>query len=125
VGRYAVPMLFWRSDHSIQGKIENTSQHIDILPTVMDILGYEKEFFSFGKSILKQEDWAISFLKNEYLMLTNEAYLVNKDEVYTTYKDMKFKETIPNNQELVNKLKAIKQSFNNAMITNQMRVNEN
>jgi hypothetical protein len=38
---------------------------------------------------------------------------------------MKFKETIPNNQELVNKLKAIKQSFNNAMITNQMRVNEN
>lgn len=125
VGRYAVPMLFWRSDHSIQGKIENTSQHIDILPTVMDILGYEKEFFSFGKSILKQEDWAISFLKNEYLMLTNEAYLVNKDEVYTTYKDKKFKETIPNNQELVNKLKAIKQSFNNAMITNQMRVNEN
>ena len=125
VGRYAVPMLFWRSDHSIQGKIENTSQHIDILPTVMDILGYEKEFFSFGKSILKQEDWAISFLKNEYLMLTNEAYLVNKDEVYTTYKDEKFKETIPNNQELVNKLKAIKQSFNNAMITNQMRVNEN
>ncbi len=125
VGRYAVPMLFWRSDHSIQGKIENTSQHIDILPTVMDILGYEKEFFSFGKSILKQEDWAISFLKNEYLMLTNEAYVVNKDEVYTTYKDKKFKETIPNNQELVNKLKAIRQSFNNAMITNQMRVNEN
>ena len=58
-------------------------------------------------------------------MLTNESYLVNKDEVYTTYKDKKFKETIPNNQELVNKLKAIKQSFNNAMITNQMRVNEN
>jgi len=123
-GRYAVPMLFWKSDNSMKGKIETTSQHIDILPTIMDLLGYEKEFFSFGKSILQKEDWAISYLKNEYLLITQGAYLLNKNEEYRFYKDSNFNEQVPHNQKLVNRLKAIKQTFNNSMITNQMRVNE-
>ena len=92
IGRYAVPMLFWKSDSTLKGSVENTSQHIDILPTVLDLIGYEQEFFSFGQSILQGQDLAVSFLKNEYLMITQDGYLVNKDEVYTTYKDKTLKE---------------------------------
>ena len=51
--------------------------------------------------------------------------IVNKDEVYTTYKDKTLKESIPNSPALVNRLKAIKQGFNNSIITNQMSVHEN
>ena len=54
-------MLFWK--RTFQGSVENTSQHIDILPTVMDLIGYE-QIFSFGQSILQGEDLAVSFLKN-------------------------------------------------------------
>ncbi len=118
-------MLFWKSDNTLKGVIDNTCQHIDILPTVMELLGYKKEFFSFGKSILHGQDLALSFLKNEYLMITKDGYLVNKDEVYTTYKDKTLKESIPNSPALVNRLKAIKQGFNNSIITNQMSVHEN
>ena len=125
VGRYAVPMLFWKSDNSLKATVENTSQHIDILPTVLDLLEYDQEFFSFGKSILKGQDFAVSFLKNEYLMITNEAFLLNKEEIYTSYQDKTLKDKIPIDQDLVKQLKVIKQSFNNSMITNQMRVNEN
>ena len=125
IGRYAVPMLFWKSDNTLKGVIDNTCQHIDILPTVMELLGYKKEFFSFGKSILYGQDLALSFLKNEYLMITKDGYLVNKDEVYTTYKDKTLKDSIPNSPALVNRLKAIKQGFNNSIITNQMSVHEN
>lgn len=125
IGRYAVPMLFWKSDSTLKGSVENTSQHIDILPTVLDLIGYEQEFFSFGQSILQGQDLAVSFLKNEYLMITQDGYLVNKDEVYTTYKDKTLKESMPNSPALVNRLKAIKQGFNNSMITNQMSVYEN
>ena len=123
--RYAVPMLFWKNDCTLKGSVENTSQHIDILAAVMDLIGYEQEFFSFGQSILQGQDLAVSFLKNKYLMITRDGYLVNKDEVYTTYKDKTFKESIPNSPILVNRLKAIKQGFNNSMITNQMSVHEN
>jgi phosphoglycerol transferase MdoB-like AlkP superfamily enzyme len=125
LGRYSVPMLFWKSDKSLKGQLSNSSQHIDIFPTTMELLGYDKEFFSFGKSILQEQDGAITFLKNEYLMITKDAYLTNRDEVYTLYKDKNLKEKVPQQHELVNKMKAIKQGFNNALITNQMRVNEN
>ena len=125
LGRYSVPMLFWKSDKSLKGQLSNSSQHIDIFPTTMELLGYDKEFFSFGKSILQEQDWAITFLKNEYLMITKDAYLTNRDEVYTLYKDKNLKEKVPQQHELVNRMKAIKQGFNNALITNQMRVNEN
>ena len=118
-------MLFWKSESTLKGSVENTSQHIDILPTVLDLIGYEQEFFSFGQSILQGQDLAVSFLKNEYLMITQDGYLVNKDEVYTTYKDKTLKESMPNSPALVNRLKAIKQDFNNSMITNQMSVHEN
>ena len=57
-------------------------------------------------------------------MITQDGYLVNKDEVYTTYKDKTLKESMPNSTVLVNQLKAIKQGFNNSMITNQMSVYE-
>ena len=58
-------------------------------------------------------------------MITQDEFLVNKDEVYTTYKDKTLKEIIPNSPALINQLKAIKQGFNNSMITNQMSVYEN
>ena len=118
-------MLFWKSDSILKGSVENTIQHVDILPTVLDLIGYEQEFFSFGQSILQGQDLAVSFLKNEYLMITQDGYLVNKDEVYTTYKDKTLKESMPNSPALVNRLKAIKQGFNNSMITNQMSIYEN
>ena len=56
-------------------------------------------------------------------MITQDAILVNKDEVYTTYKDKTLKESI--SPALVNQLKAIKQGFNNTMINNQIKVHEN
>ena len=58
-------------------------------------------------------------------MITQDAILVNKDEVYTTYKDKTLKESMPNSPILVNQLKAIKQGFNNSMINNQIKVHEN
>ena len=118
-------MLFWKSDSTLKGSVENTSQHIDILPTVLDLIGYEQEFFSFGQSILQGQDLAISFLKNEYLIITQDGYLTNKEEVYTSYKDKTLKESMPNSTVLVNQLKAIKQGFNISIITNQMSVHEN
>lgn len=125
VGRYAIPMLFWKADKSLSGSIETRSQQIDILPTVLDLLNYNKDFYSFGKSIFNEESWAISFLKNEYLMITDTAFIINKNEDYKIFKDVNFKENMPLNNDLVAKLKSVKQTFNNHMITNQMRVNEN
>ena len=83
-----------------------------------------KIFYSFGKSIFDEQSWAISFLKNQYLMINGHSILVNKNEEYILFKDANLKENIVMQDSLVLLLKSIKQTFNNSMVTNQMRVNE-
>lgn len=49
-GKYAVPLLFYKGDGSLKGKIEKTVQHTDILPSVLDYLHYNGKITAFGKS---------------------------------------------------------------------------
>jgi len=51
VGQYSIPIMIYKS--GITPKVEErTVQQIDILPTVLDYLNYDKPFYSFGKSML-------------------------------------------------------------------------
>jgi membrane-anchored protein YejM (alkaline phosphatase superfamily) len=48
---------------------EKIAQHIDILPTVMGMLGYDKPFFGFGIDLLNtpaDSTWAVNYLNGIY-----------------------------------------------------------
>lgn len=124
IGRYSIPLVFWKSDESLKGTIETVSQQSDIMPTILDILGYDKEFFSFGKSIFDKKSWAVSYLKGQYLLITDQSYLVNKEEQYTSFTDRRLKNKTETSDSLTLLLQSVKQDFNNRMIKNQMRVYE-
>ena len=50
--RYAVPLLYYTPGGDLPaGKDSTLTQHIDILPTVLQMLGYSKPFFAFGNSL--------------------------------------------------------------------------
>ncbi len=54
-GFYKIPIIFFApGDDKLFGSTKEIAQQIDILPSVMDYLGYEKSFFSFGNSIFKE-----------------------------------------------------------------------
>ncbi|MEJ0056396.1 MAG: LTA synthase family protein [Bacteroidota bacterium] len=54
LGFYAIPIVFFSpGDSSLQGSTRVISQQIDILPSVLDYLGYEKPFFAFGNSVFR------------------------------------------------------------------------
>jgi len=50
VGQFAIPVLFFKPDNSLKRMYRKVFQQSDILPSVLDIVGYNKPFFSFGKS---------------------------------------------------------------------------
>ena len=56
-------------DTSEKGSNTTITQQIDIMPTILDLLNYNKQFFSFGKSVFMDKGWAISYLNNEYLLM--------------------------------------------------------
>ena len=106
---------FLTLDGSLKGKNNVICQQIDILPSVLDILSYDDKFFSFGKSVFSNESWAVSFLKNKYLFIHDEGFMVNEHENYLNYQDVFLKNKSDNheiNKQAKEKLQHIKQAYN-------------
>ena len=120
IGKYAIPLLIFSGDSSLQGKEEAIVQQIDIMPTALELLGYNKPFFAFGKSMSSKKSWAISFLQNQYSFITDNGILINKEENYQVFEDWNLTKETEIQENDLQKLKAIKQHYNNAMIENKL-----
>ena len=55
-GRYRVPIMFYRPDGSLKGKKDGTIQQIDIMPTILGLLGYDLPYIAFGNDLTKTPD---------------------------------------------------------------------
>ena len=91
------------------------------MPTVLEIIGYNKPFFSFGKSILSEKNWAINYIQNEYCLIKENSIILSKIEKYSSYKDWNLTDTNMINVDNINLLKAIKQDYNYRMMNNKIR----
>lgn len=69
INRQAVPILIYKPDGSLKGEVHDLAQQIDIYPTVLDLVGYDKPFRSWGRSLIgdkKIVPYAINFNGNQY-----------------------------------------------------------
>ena len=120
IGRYTIPLIIFKGDSSFQGVNTNIVQHIDIMPTVLELLKYDKNFLSFGKSMFSKNDWAIHFLQDEYRLITNNSIIVNKKENYEAFTDWNTSENTKLDFKKTQLLKAIKQEYNTRMLNNKL-----
>ena len=118
LNRHKIPLFFYLGDNSLKGNQYNITQQIDIMPTILDLIGYDKKFFSFGKSALRKESWAVIGNDQEKFLLTENGILHKNIAKFKCYKDHQLKETTNINPKDTIKLRAIEQSFNNRMINN-------
>lgn len=70
VNRSVVPILFYSPKAGLlEGKDAKLAQQIDIYPTVLDLIGYDKPFRSWGRSLVgdaKVKPYAINYTANQY-----------------------------------------------------------
>ena len=125
VNRYSIPLIYFAGDTSIKGTNENITQQIDVMPTILDIIGYNKPFFCFGKSAINEDSWAIRYINNEYLLIHNDGYLLSIGEKYNNFSDIDLEKKNSINQDKVNLLKAIKQKYGYSLLRNKMKIDEN
>ncbi|MBA6151259.1 LTA synthase family protein [Gelidibacter maritimus] len=72
INRRAVPILFYKPDGSLIGVDNELAQQIDIYPTLMDLIGYDKPFRSWGRSLVSDDGvvpFAINHNAAQYHML--------------------------------------------------------
>lgn len=131
VGMYSIPILFYRPDGSLKGISLKTTQQIDILPSVMDYLHLPTEYFAFGSSVFDTLNTgvAVNFINDNYQLIAEPYSLIldtlSENKLYNFTRDSTLQINVLNNESKVaatmqDKMKAIIQQFNHAMVMNKM-----
>ncbi len=131
-GRFYVPIILYTPSEDIKGKRTESVQQIDIMPTVLDYLGYDKPFFSFGKSILEgsdESDFAITYNNSMYNIFVGDHLMLFDGEravaLYDYKSDWGCKTNIVNedttlSESIERRAKGFIQSYNSALIHDKM-----
>jgi phosphoglycerol transferase MdoB-like AlkP superfamily enzyme len=75
-GRFAVPIIFFRPGDKIIADNMKTIAQIDIMPSVLDIVGYDKKYFAMGNSIFSPgKGYAYQYADNVYQIISDSNYI--------------------------------------------------
>jgi phosphoglycerol transferase MdoB-like AlkP superfamily enzyme len=130
LGLYSVPILIYDPSGELpKGIRSGVAQQIDIMPTLLGILGYDQPYIAFGKDLLSQSDtWAVNYMSGIYQYLQNDTLIqFDGEKVTATYipsSDPLLKQplsTYPPSHE--QKLKAIIQQYMTRMTGNKLVMN--
>lgn len=132
LGLFSSPVILFDPSGDLEPGIrEGIAQQIDILPTVLGILGYDVPFVGFGIDLLNtpaSETWAVNY-QNGIYQLVKGTYVIQHDgqqlrAVYDYRNDPLLKHNLKGSvreeETLETQLKAIIQSYMNRMLTNRL-----
>ncbi len=132
-GYFSIPILFYYPGGDLKGKTDKLIQQIDIMPTVLNYLNYNKPYFAFGFDALNKKnnnfvvnnnDGSFNFYQDNYLLqsdgLKSTALFNLKTDRLTKNNNIN---QLPEVQtKLETNLKAFIQQYNNRMIKDQLTV---
>jgi len=90
-GRYEIPLLIYSEKLQFKGHSEKTGQHIDLLPTVLDLIGYSEPFISMGRSLLDSTSSgkAFQYFQGNYGYIEKNRFIMTQGNAISGYFDLK------------------------------------
>ena len=92
INRQAIPILFYHPASQLKGVSNEWAQQIDIYPTILDYLGYQKPFRSWGRSLLSEQDitpFCINYSGNQYQFMKDNYICIFDGQKATGFYDPK------------------------------------
>lgn len=133
-GFYSVPVIFFKPDNSLAASAPGIVQQIDIMPSVLGYLHYNKPYIAFGRDVFHpgdQQPFAFNYKDNVY-QLFQDDYLLQFDGKRTLgFYNFKTDRLLQHNlaqqntiqqQGMEQKIKAIIQQYNNRMVDDRLVV---
>jgi phosphoglycerol transferase MdoB-like AlkP superfamily enzyme len=132
-GYFSIPIFFYQPGSDWHSFTPEIVQQIDIMPTVLGALHYDKPYVAFGRDIFhdKTEPFAFNYLDNTYQTFRGD-YLLQFDGTRTiglfNFKTDKFLKQnlmtdLPDTlRSLENQVKAFIQQYNNRMVDDNLTV---
>ncbi|WP_425571105.1 LTA synthase family protein [Olivibacter ginsenosidimutans] len=130
-GAFSIPIVFYYPGGHLKGKTDKLIQQIDIMPTVLNYLHYDKPYFAFGfdafssqtnNFVINNNDGTFSLYQGDYLLLNDgqqSTALYNLKNDRLTQHNL-IDQEIGIVQQLETTLKAFIQQYNNRMINDQL-----
>ncbi len=131
-GYYSIPIVFYDPSLTEKGIREGMVQQIDIMPTLLGLLNYDKPFFAFGRDIHREDirPFAINH-SNSFQFFTGHYLLQFNGQKSTSLYNFKNDLYLKNNLLMVEKdsvkifeerLKAFIQQYNNRIVDNALTI---
>lgn len=137
MGNMHVPLVFYHpTNNYFKGRSDKVVSQVDIMPSILHLLGHHDPFFSFGSSVFKDEPGqSTSFVGEKFLYFgtyQDEHYLMTylDDKPLGLYdlkdvlQSVNLLDRIEVTTALENRLKALIQTYNHALINNQMIIRD-
>ncbi len=133
LGVFTGPFIMYKPDGSLKGTSNDLVEHIDIMPSILGYLNYDKPYVAFGRNIFEssKEPFVITYTSSTYQLLMGDyLYLHNGTNEIGLY-NFKSDPLLVNNKigqfpdietKMEAKLKAIIQQYNNRMIGDKLTV---
>ncbi len=133
LGGFCSPIIFFDPSGEFKPGMRNAiAQQIDIMPTVLSYLGYDKEYVGFGIDLLTtpaKDTWAVNYLNGIYQYVKGD-YLLQWDgqktkALYRFRTDLLLKQNVADKESQVREamereVKAIIQSYMERMTRNEL-----
>ena len=110
---FKIPIAFYHESGVLPNvKANETMQQIDLMPTVLDLLNIETDYFSVGSSYLSGPDMpTMSYYQNNIVSMAPGRSPIIWNEI---------KDDPNSNKEINRKIKAVYQQYINALVSNEM-----
>jgi arylsulfatase A-like enzyme len=136
LGGFCSPIIIYEPESERQPEIvDKIAQQIDILPTVMGLLHYQKPYFAFGIDVLntaKNDTWAVNYLNGIYQYVKQDHVLQFDGEktigVYALNDSLMQRNLVgrlPQQPFMEHELKAIIQQYMERMTQDRLQPSEN
>lgn len=130
-GYFSIPILFYRPGGTLKGKTDKLVQQMDIMPTVLNYLHYNKPYFSMGFDAFdkKTDNFVVNNNDGSFNFYMGDYYLVNDGKENLALYNLKTDRLVQHNllktepliaEKLEKNLKAFRQQYNNRMIENKL-----
>jgi len=130
-GYYSIPLFFYKPGSDWSSFKDDIVQQIDIMPSVLGYLHYDKPYIAFGRNIFDSsvEPFAFNYADNVYQVFIGN-YLLQFDgkksvALYDFKNDKRLKSNLLNEkpevvERMERKLKAFIQQYNNRMVDDNL-----
>ena len=131
LGGFCSPVIFYDPNGEMgSGMVDAIAQQTDIMPTILEYLGYDKPYLAFGKDLLStpaDSTWAVNYLNGIYQYVKHGHVLQFNGEKTVAVYDLNDRlmqknliGKVPQQQQMERELKAIIQQYMQRMTENRL-----